>query len=139
MRIVFTVLSDQSKRSMYDAGLYDPLEEEDQVRIVSFPLICSCRAWGKVKLCRFGFYAKTDYVVFLALCSVTWLPFFTLLNFNYSSYPQHKIVYNYYFFNNIIYFIVQEFCDFMQEMISMMNNVKDEVVIELWCFCFLEK
>lgn len=26
------VLSDQSKRSMYDAGLYDPLEEEDQVR-----------------------------------------------------------------------------------------------------------
>ncbi|KAG5084291.1 hypothetical protein AAZX31_19G215700 [Glycine max] len=43
------VLSDQSKRSMYDAGLYDPLEEEDQ-----------------------------------------------------------------------------DFCDFMQEMISMMNNVKDE-------------
>lgn len=26
------VLSDESKRSMYDAGLYDPLEEEDQVR-----------------------------------------------------------------------------------------------------------
>ncbi|XP_020213061.1 dnaJ homolog subfamily B member 6 [Cajanus cajan] len=45
----YSVLSDQSKRSMYDAGLYDPLEEEDQ-----------------------------------------------------------------------------EFCDFMQEMISMMNNVKDE-------------
>nr|XP_024925433.2 chaperone protein DnaJ isoform X2 [Ziziphus jujuba var. spinosa] len=45
----YSVLSDQSKRSMYDAGLYNPLEEEDQ-----------------------------------------------------------------------------EFCDFMQEMISMMNNVKDE-------------
>ncbi|XP_057439034.1 uncharacterized protein LOC130730910 [Lotus japonicus] len=26
----YSVLSDQSKRSMYDAGLYDPLEEEDQ-------------------------------------------------------------------------------------------------------------
>ncbi|KAH1259255.1 DnaJ subfamily B member 6 [Glycine max] len=48
----YSVLSDQSKRSMYDAGLYDPLEEEDQVR--------------------------------------------------------------------------KDFCDFMQEMISMMNNVKDE-------------
>ncbi|XP_011023751.1 PREDICTED: dnaJ homolog subfamily B member 6-like isoform X1 [Populus euphratica] len=45
----YSVLSDQFKRSMYDAGLYDPLEEEDE-----------------------------------------------------------------------------EFCDFMQEMISMMNNVKDE-------------
>ncbi|OMO96711.1 hypothetical protein CCACVL1_04814 [Corchorus capsularis] len=45
----YSVLSDESKRSMYDAGLYDPLEEEDE-----------------------------------------------------------------------------EFCDFMQEMISMMNNVKDE-------------
>lgn len=45
----YSVLSDQSKRSMYDAGLYDPLEEEDQ-----------------------------------------------------------------------------EFCDFMQEMLSMMNNVEDE-------------
>ncbi|XP_050225153.1 uncharacterized protein LOC126674709 [Mercurialis annua] len=45
----YTVLSDQAKRSMYDAGLYDPLEEEDD-----------------------------------------------------------------------------DFCDFMQEMISMMNNVKDE-------------
>ncbi|KAK7397132.1 hypothetical protein VNO78_18299 [Psophocarpus tetragonolobus] len=45
----YSVLSDQSKRSMYDAGMYDPLEEDDQ-----------------------------------------------------------------------------EFCDFMQEMISMMNNVKDE-------------
>uniref|UniRef100_A0A6M2FBT5 J domain-containing protein n=1 Tax=Populus davidiana TaxID=266767 RepID=A0A6M2FBT5_9ROSI len=45
----YSVLSDQFKRSMYDAGLYDPLEEEDK-----------------------------------------------------------------------------EFCDFMQEMISMMNNVKDE-------------
>ncbi|KAJ6995908.1 chaperone protein DnaJ [Populus alba x Populus x berolinensis] len=45
----YSVLSDQSKKSMYDAGLYDPLEEEDE-----------------------------------------------------------------------------EFCDFMQEMISMMNNVKDE-------------
>ncbi|KAF9681521.1 hypothetical protein SADUNF_Sadunf05G0010200 [Salix dunnii] len=45
----YSVLSDQSKRSMYDAGLYDPLEEEDE-----------------------------------------------------------------------------EFCNFMQEMISMMNNVKDE-------------
>ena len=31
-----TVLSDQSKRSMYDAGLYDPLEEEDEVCIVFF-------------------------------------------------------------------------------------------------------
>uniref|UniRef100_I1NBS8 J domain-containing protein n=1 Tax=Glycine max TaxID=3847 RepID=I1NBS8_SOYBN len=30
----YSVLSDQSKRSMYDAGLYDPLEEEDQVRKV---------------------------------------------------------------------------------------------------------
>ncbi|KAI5566284.1 hypothetical protein POPTR_013G010800v4 [Populus trichocarpa] len=45
----YSVLSDQFKRSMYDAGLYDPLEEEDE-----------------------------------------------------------------------------EFCDFMQEMISMMNSVKDE-------------
>ncbi|KAK7337702.1 hypothetical protein VNO77_18287 [Canavalia gladiata] len=45
----YSVLSDQSKRSMYDAGFYDPLEEDDQ-----------------------------------------------------------------------------EFCGFMQEMISMMNNVKDE-------------
>ncbi|KAB2005963.1 hypothetical protein E1A91_D11G315200v1 [Gossypium mustelinum] len=45
----YSVLSDESKRSMYDAGLYDPLEEEDQ-----------------------------------------------------------------------------DFCDFMQEMMSMMNNVKDE-------------
>ncbi|XP_030474474.1 uncharacterized protein LOC115691877 [Syzygium oleosum] len=45
----YSVLSDQSKRSMYDAGLYDPLEEEDE-----------------------------------------------------------------------------DFCDFMQEMISMMNNIKDE-------------
>ncbi|CAJ2631728.1 unnamed protein product [Trifolium pratense] len=45
----YSVLSDESKRSMYDAGFYDPLEEEDQ-----------------------------------------------------------------------------EFCDFMSEMISMMNNVKDE-------------
>ncbi|GMN43988.1 hypothetical protein TIFTF001_013190 [Ficus carica] len=45
----YSVLSDQAKRSMYDAGLYNPLEEEDD-----------------------------------------------------------------------------EFCDFMQEMISMMNNVKDE-------------
>ncbi|KAL5565931.1 hypothetical protein UlMin_029095 [Ulmus minor] len=26
----YSVLSDQSKRSMYDAGLYDPLEEEDE-------------------------------------------------------------------------------------------------------------
>ncbi|GKV31979.1 hypothetical protein SLEP1_g40624 [Rubroshorea leprosula] len=45
----YSVLSDESKRSMYDAGLYDPLEEEDE-----------------------------------------------------------------------------DFCDFMQEMLSMMNNVKDE-------------
>ncbi|KAE8010298.1 hypothetical protein FH972_006680 [Carpinus fangiana] len=45
----YSVLSDQSKRLMYDAGLYDPLEEEDE-----------------------------------------------------------------------------QFCDFMQEMLSMMNNVKDE-------------
>ncbi|XWS64467.1 hypothetical protein CRYUN_Cryun05aG0006500 [Craigia yunnanensis] len=45
----YSVLSDESKRSMYDASLYDPLEEEDE-----------------------------------------------------------------------------DFCDFMQEMISMMNNVKDE-------------
>ncbi|KAJ8752520.1 hypothetical protein K2173_004808 [Erythroxylum novogranatense] len=45
----YSVLSDQSKRTLYDAGVYDPLEEEDQ-----------------------------------------------------------------------------DFCDFMQEMISMMNNVKDE-------------
>ncbi|PON89523.1 Terminal organelle assembly protein [Trema orientale] len=45
----YSVLSDKGKRSMYDAGLYDPLEEEDE-----------------------------------------------------------------------------EFCEFMQEMISMMNNVKDE-------------
>ncbi|PRQ42354.1 putative DnaJ domain-containing protein [Rosa chinensis] len=26
----YTVLSDQGKRSMYDAGVYDPLEEEDE-------------------------------------------------------------------------------------------------------------
>ncbi|CAL9003297.1 unnamed protein product [Prunus brigantina] len=26
----YSVLSDQAKRSIYDAGLYDPLEEEDQ-------------------------------------------------------------------------------------------------------------
>jgi len=36
-----TVLSDQSKRSMYDAGLYDPLEEEDQVCIVFFQFFFS--------------------------------------------------------------------------------------------------
>ncbi|CAN0914108.1 Chaperone protein DnaJ [Linum grandiflorum] len=48
----YSVLSDPGKRSMYDAGLYDPTEEEDE-----------------------------------------------------------------------------EFCDFMQEMISMMNNVKDEVSV----------
>uniref|UniRef100_A0A2P2KWI9 J domain-containing protein n=1 Tax=Rhizophora mucronata TaxID=61149 RepID=A0A2P2KWI9_RHIMU len=27
----YSVLSNQSKRSMYDAGIYDPLEEEDEV------------------------------------------------------------------------------------------------------------
>jgi len=32
-------------------------------------------------------------------------------------------------FRNKIYVITQEFCDFMSEMISMMNNVKDEVLI----------
>nr|KJB26334.1 hypothetical protein B456_004G237600 [Gossypium raimondii] len=47
----YSVLSNGSKRSMYDASLYDPLEDDDQ-----------------------------------------------------------------------------DFCDFMQEMISMMNNVKDEVI-----------
>jgi hypothetical protein len=31
-----TVLSDQSKRSIYDAGLYDPLEDEDEVRTFFF-------------------------------------------------------------------------------------------------------
>ena len=25
------------------------------------------------------------------------------------------------------FFLMQDFCDFMQEMLSMMNNVKDEV------------
>ncbi|KAJ1417167.1 DnaJ domain containing protein [Sesbania bispinosa] len=60
----YSVLSDESKRSMYDAGLYDPLEEDDQVRIVSF---------------------QFDLQLLFA-----------------------------------------EFCDFMHEMISMMNNVKDE-------------
>lgn len=30
----------------------------------------------------------------------------------------------------------QDFCDFMQEMISMMNNVKDEVVIMMMGFVF---
>ncbi|GAY31692.1 hypothetical protein CUMW_287050 [Citrus unshiu] len=34
----YSVLSDENKRSMYDAGLYDPLEEEDEVppKISSF-------------------------------------------------------------------------------------------------------
>uniref|UniRef100_A0A2P2KWJ1 J domain-containing protein n=1 Tax=Rhizophora mucronata TaxID=61149 RepID=A0A2P2KWJ1_RHIMU len=50
----YSVLSNQSKRSMYDAGIYDPLEEEDE-----------------------------------------------------------------------------DFCGFMQEMISMMDNVKDEVCMHL--------
>jgi hypothetical protein len=54
---------------LYDAGLYDPLEEEDE-DCLKIPL--------------------------------TVCPNF----FNFSK---------------------QEFCDFMQEMISMMNNVKDEV------------
>jgi hypothetical protein len=30
------VLSDEGKRSMYDAGLYDCLEDEDEVRTVLF-------------------------------------------------------------------------------------------------------
>ncbi|XP_043815032.1 dnaJ homolog subfamily C member 5 isoform X1 [Manihot esculenta] len=32
----YSVLSDEAKRSMYDAGLYDPLEEEDKVRTYIF-------------------------------------------------------------------------------------------------------
>lgn len=38
IRLILLVLSDESKRSMYDAGLYDPFEEEDEVppKIPSF-------------------------------------------------------------------------------------------------------
>ncbi|WRX23245.1 DnaJ domain - like 10 [Theobroma cacao] len=32
----YSVLSDETKRSMYDAGFYDPLEEEDDVRLLWF-------------------------------------------------------------------------------------------------------
>jgi len=34
------VLSDSKKRSMYDAGLYDPQEEEDEVSASELPFIC---------------------------------------------------------------------------------------------------
>lgn len=45
-----TVLSDQSKRLMYDAGLYDPLEDEDEVRTV-LPRRLHC-VQDHVKRCR---------------------------------------------------------------------------------------
>ena len=35
---------------------------------------------------------------------------------------------------SFLFFFMQDFCDFMQEMLSMMNNVKDEV---LFIFYFL--
>ncbi|KAJ6974023.1 dnaJ [Populus alba x Populus x berolinensis] len=74
----YSVLSDQFKRSMYDAGLYDPLEEEDEV------------------------------LVFVGVVVNDWLGTFILVVF-------WSVV-----------AVTGEFCDFMQEMISMMNNVKDE-------------
>lgn len=33
MVLIGAVLSDQRKRTMYDAGLYDPDEEDDEVRL----------------------------------------------------------------------------------------------------------
>ena len=75
---------------MYDAGLYDPLEEEDQVRKV-----------------------------------------FSFQFFNYYFYCNLSKKKCFFFFLN-----EQDFCDFMQEMISMMNNVKDEVVIMMMGFVF---
>lgn len=76
---------------MYDAGLYDPLEEDNQVRIVCFVsffvLICRERFFNReqaeVKLCRFGFYSLQN-DTFLVLCPVTSLPclarYFCLFN-----------------------------------------------------------
>ncbi|KAL0718608.1 hypothetical protein Bca4012_067931 [Brassica carinata] len=67
----YSVLNDENKRSMYDAGLYDPHEDDDDN-----------------------------------------MPF-----------PPHV-----YFLTEILppKCCDQDFCDFMQEMISMMNNVKGE-------------
>lgn len=34
------MLSDSKKRTMYDAGLYDPQEEEDEVSVFQRHLLC---------------------------------------------------------------------------------------------------
>lgn len=38
---VSIVLSDRKKRMMYDAGMYDPDEDEDEVYFTFFVLFCS--------------------------------------------------------------------------------------------------
>jgi len=39
--LVGAVLSDKGKKAMYDAGLFDPLDDDDQVNLhsVSFPVL----------------------------------------------------------------------------------------------------
>ncbi|KAG6773132.1 hypothetical protein POTOM_020388 [Populus tomentosa] len=88
----YSVLSDQSKKSMYDAGLYDPLEEEDEVCL---------------KISSHSYEAEQT-VSFFSL----WFGVVNDLTFAYKL--------------SCLCGVIQEFCDFMQEMISMMNNVKDE-------------
>lgn len=51
------MLSDEAKRSMYDAGLYNPLDDEDEVRIFfvsGFVFLFS------VKRCRLVLFAVND-------------------------------------------------------------------------------
>lgn len=49
------------------------------------------------------------------------------LNFNYV-----------YLFAHDFFFFFQDFCDFMKEMLSMMNNVKDEVAF-IYLFIYIYK
>ncbi|XP_050382302.1 uncharacterized protein LOC126799196 isoform X2 [Argentina anserina] len=49
----YSVLSDQGKRSLYDAGVYDPLEEEDEVRTLPSPWFGKSSPYTKRgKLCQ---------------------------------------------------------------------------------------
>ncbi|KAJ6883362.1 dnaJ [Populus alba x Populus x berolinensis] len=93
----YSVLSDQFKRSMYDAGLYDPLEEEDEVLVFV----------GVVVNDWLGTFIL---VVFWSVVAVT----------GGSSLACERLL------KSCFQGLQDEFCDFMQEMISMMNNVKDE-------------
>lgn len=85
-----TVLSDQSKRSMYDAGFYDPLEDEDEVCSASFldlqrPILLSTRP-GRTMSClsRVGCFdvgsasagpdKTTSYISVPGLVHRKWLP-----------------------------------------------------------------